>query len=104
MYINITDTFSDVETVTYESLENSCNKLGIKISFVKARCQHGHKNDESCTRCEYGYSDTQAAWGRFREFPMVAALLDDGSEIAYLTGRRAEKWMKARDSKEIIVY
>ncbi len=104
MYINVESIFEHVRTVTYECLLTMTDRTGIKPSYVKARCQHGHTAEEHCSKCDAGYSDTSATWGRFRTFPVIAAMTDDGCDIAYLTASKAKKWDQALSEKTIWEY
>jgi hypothetical protein len=65
-------------------LEKLAKKLGIKVQYRRARCEHGKTPDQTCRDCEGGYVQDTSVYANLPADVMAVAVSDDGSDVAFL--------------------
>ena len=80
------------DAMDWVELEKLAETLGAKITYRRARCQHGKTPSQTCGDCEGGYVDDTHVFanvGNVRIAPDGRALIaisDDAEDVAYVDG------------------
>lgn len=83
----------DLVTMDWCALEKWAQEHGRKLTYRRARCEHGFTREQTCVDCESGYvQDTSAYanlgnWDVYQGADLVAES-DDGSDVAYVAQRK----------------
>jgi hypothetical protein len=83
----------DLVTMDWRALEKWAQEHGRKLTYRRARCEHGRTREQFCHDCEVGYvQDTSAyanlgTWDTFQGADLVAES-DDGYDVAYVAQRK----------------
>ena len=78
------------------TLEAWAREHNRKLSYRRARCEHGYTRDQWCNDCEGGYvQDTSeyanlGNWDTWQGADLVA-ISDDGSDVAFVSLLQGQK-------------
>jgi len=73
----------------WATLEQYAKRLGMKLRYRVARCEHGRTPTQTCHDCEGGYVQDTSVYANLPADVLAVAVSDDGGDVAFITTGRA---------------